>query len=186
MKSSRFSLTVLLVESVAIFCSVLLAFAAEQWREDINERKRTGEALNLIKAELQLNLDELQAVVETRQEMLDTYIQALSTLVDTGSFPADIKNFAIPDITNLAYRLATDSGAVTSVDPQDLLIVARAYEALDNVRANENFLNTRNAQIRYQDGEQYLSGFIYYANRSLLAEPEAIAVVEMAIERLEK
>ena len=185
MKASRFSLTVLLVESVAIFCSVLLAFAAEQWREDINDSKRTREALNLIKAELELNLDELEAVVGTREKMLSNYIEALGTLVDTGTYPTDIEGFTIPDITNLAYQLATDSGAVTSVDPQDLLVIARAYEALDNVRANEQFLNTRNAQIRYQDGEQYLSGFIYYANRSLTAEPEAIAALERAIETLD-
>ena len=163
---------------------MLLAFAAEQWREDINERGRTEEALNLVKAELELNLQELEAVVGTRQNMLDSYIDALGTLVDEGQFPESTPSFIIPDITDIAYQLATDSGAVSGVEASDLLIIARAYEALENVKSNERFLNTRNAQIRYRDGEQYLSGFIYYANRSLIAEPEAIKVVKLAIEAL--
>ena len=38
----------LLVESAAIFFSVLLAFFVEQWREDINEQREAEAILNLV------------------------------------------------------------------------------------------------------------------------------------------
>ena len=77
------------------------------------------------------------------------------------------------------------AGAMTTVAPKDLLVVARAYEALEEVRRNDTFLNARNAQIRFNDGEQYLSGFIYYVNRANNNEPIAIELVREAIETLD-
>ena len=184
MKFSRMSAPVILVESIAIFCSVLLAFAAEQWREDMNERARAEDILVLVRTELEANLSELEALADTRETMLQGYIQALDEFVDTGQFPADLPNLDVPDITVVAYQLAADSGVISGVDPSELIVIARAYEALTAVRANEVFLNNRNAQIRFRDGEQYLSGFIYFANRAMVNEPAAIDAVKAAIETM--
>ena len=74
---------------------------------------------------------------------------------------------------------------MTTVAPEELLVVARAYEALEEVRRNDTFLNERNAQIRFNDGEQYLSGFIYYLNRAIGNEPVAIELIRDAIDMLE-
>ena len=175
----------LLVESAAIFFSVLLAFLVEQWREDINERREAEAILNLVHAELVQNLAELESIVPKRKAMLAGYEKAITELRNGGPFPRELPEFQSPDITSLAYELATDSGAATTVDPEKLLVVARAYEALEEVRRNDTFLNERNAQIRFNDGEQYLSGFIYYINRALGNEPAAIEFVREAIEMLE-
>ncbi len=175
----------LLVESAAIFFSVLLAFFVEQWREDINERREAEAILNLVRAELVQNLAELEAIVPKREAMLAGYQEAIMTLRNEGLFPLDLPDFESPDITSLAYELATDAGAVTTVAPEELLVIARAYEALEEVRRNDTFLNERNAQIRFNDGEQYLSGFIYYINRAIGNEPVAIDLVREAIEMLE-
>ena len=176
----------LLVESAAIFFSVLLAFVVEQWREDRNERLEAEAALNLVRAELVQNLRELEQVVPDRPAMLNSYIEVMNTFQTEGKFPPVLPDFVSPDITSIAYELATDSGAVTTVEPHELLVIARAYESLDTVRRNDTFLNNRNAQIRFNDGEQYLSGFIYYLNRASMNEPEAIEDVRTAIDLLDK
>ena len=64
----------LLVESAAIFFSVLLAFFVEQWREDINEQREAEAILNLVRAELVQNLAELESILPKREaiEMLET------------------------------------------------------------------------------------------------------------------
>ena len=184
MKFSQMSAPVIFGQAVAIFCSVLLAFAAEQWREDMNERARAEDVLTLVKAELTENLAELERVSATRQEMLDAYIAALDGLVDTGVFPRELPDLSVPEITNVAYQLATDSGVLSRIEPEDVIVVARAYQALSSVQDNQVFLNNRNAQIRFRDGEQYISGFIYFSNRALSNEPEAIVAIEAAIAKL--
>ena len=181
----RFNPPRLLIESAAIFFSVLLAFIVEQWREDINERREAEAVLNLVRAELVQNLAELEAVAPKRQDMRLAYEQAIMELRNGGQFPDQLPEFQSPDITSLAYELATEAGIVTTVDPEELLVVARAYEALEEVRRNDTFLNERNAQIRFNDGEQYISGFIYYINRASGNEPIAIELVGEAIAMLD-
>ncbi|MEM8500301.1 MAG: hypothetical protein AAF542_19965 [Pseudomonadota bacterium] len=184
-QKSRLQPTRLLIESAAIFFSVLLAFFVEQWREDINERREAEAILNLVRTELMQNLASLNAVASKREAMLADYQKAIMVLRDEGRFPAQMPNFQSPEITVLAYELATDVGAVTTVAPEELLVVARAYEALEEVRRNDTFLSERNAQVRFNDGEQYLSGFIYYINMAMGNEPAAIEYVRDAIEMLE-
>ncbi len=185
MKAGEFRAGKLLLESAAIFLSVLLAFVVEQWREDRNEAREADAALNLVRAELVQNLAELERVVPLRGEMLQGYLTAMDELQNAGTFPRNLPDFVSPDITSIAYELATDSGAVTTVAPAELLVIARAYEALDSVRRNDIFLNERNAQIRFNDGEQYISGFIYYINRASTNEPVAVTYVREAIELLD-
>jgi hypothetical protein len=168
----------ILVESVAIFLSVLLAFFVEQWRE-------AEAALELVRAELRQNLVELERVAPQRPEMLQDFIDAMSELEETGTFPQNFPRLETPEITTIAYDLATDSGAVTTVPAEELLVIAQAYEALDKVKRNDIFLNERNAQIRFKDAEQYISGFIYYVNRAISNEPAAIEDVKDALELLD-
>jgi hypothetical protein len=175
----------ILVESVAIFLSVLLAFFVEQWREDRNELREAEAALELVRAELRQNLVELERVAPQRPEMLQDFIDAMSELEETGTFPQNFPRLETPEITTIAYDLATDSGAVTTVPAEELLVIAQAYEALDKVKRNDIFLNERNAQIRFKDAEQYISGFIYYVNRAISNEPAAIEDVKDALELLD-
>ncbi len=176
----------LLVESAAIFLSVLLAFFVEEWRDDQREQREADAALNLVRAELTQNLAELESIVPLRPAMLEGYLAGLEQLKNTGSFPADLPDFITPDITSIAYELATDSGAVTTVAAEELLVIAQAYAALSEVSRNDIFLTERNAQIRFNDGEQYLSGFVYYINRASNNEPAAIDQVRRAIAALDE
>ncbi|MEM9384867.1 MAG: hypothetical protein AAGA68_07380 [Pseudomonadota bacterium] len=121
------------------------------------------------------------ALVPTRPRMLEGYIAACGQLQDEGRFPTDLPDFTTPDVTSIAYELATDSGAVTTVAVEELLVIAQAYAAINKVRENDLFLTDRNAQIRYNDGEQYLSGFVYYINRASINEPIAIEAIERAM-----
>lgn len=174
----------LLAESAAIFLSVLLAFFVEQWREDQNELQEAEAAISLVRAELAQNLAELERVAPSRDEQLQVYIEAMGVLQNEGRFPYDLPRLDTPEITTIAYDLATDSGAVTTVSTDDLLLIAKAYEALDRVQGNDDFLQSRNAQIRFGDGEQYISGFIYYVNQASANEPNAIEHVRKALELL--
>lgn len=174
----------LLAESAAIFLSVLLAFFVEQWREDQNELQEAEAAISLVRAELAQNLAELERVAPSRDKQLQVYIEAMGVLQNEGRFPYDLPRLDTPEITTIAYDLATDSGAVTTVSTDELLLIAKAYEALDRVQGNDDFLQSRNAQIRFGDGEQYISGFIYYVNQASANEPNAIEHVRKALELL--
>lgn len=174
----------LLAESAAIFLSVLLAFLVEQWREDQNELQEAEAAISLVRAELAQNLAELERVAPSRDEQLQVYIEAMGVLQNEGRFPYDLPRLDTPEITTIAYDLATDSGAVTTVSTDELLLIAKAYEALVRVQGNDDFLQSRNAQIRFGDGEQYISGFIYYVNQASANEPNAIEHVRKALELL--
>ena len=184
MKLSQISAPVILVESIAIFCSVLLAFAAEQWRQDMNEQAQADAILVLVRTELEENLTELERVSIKREDMLASYIDALDSFQKSGEFPTDMPPIDPPEITNVAYQLATDSGVISRIEPAELIVIAQAYEALASVKGNRAFLSNRNAQIRFGDAEQYLSGFIYFTNQSMANEPAAIVSVKTAIELL--
>ncbi|NNU16624.1 hypothetical protein HK107_09855 [Parvularcula sp. ZS-1/3] len=184
--ASRLQIGKLAAESAAIFFSVILAFAVEEWRSDREEQERAEATMTLVRAELEQNLEELKRVRSGRQGQLDTYIDKLGQLKDTGSFPQTLPRLITPDITDIAYQLGTDSGAVSRFPTDAVLKTALAYEALSTVSGNEDFIDSRNAQVRYRDGEQYLSGFIYYINRAQVAEPEAITAIEEAISELER
>lgn len=158
----------------------------EQWREDQNEAREALAALGLVRAELLQNLDELAALTPTRRTTLEAYQAGIAKLINDDVYPNDLPTVEKPAVTTIAYELATDTGAVTTVAAEDLLIIARAYEALGAVKRNEVSLNERNAQIRYRDGEQYLSGFIYYLNGASGNEPYAIAHIEKAIALLDE
>jgi len=181
MNSKRTRISMILIEAVAIFCSVLLAFAADQWREDLNDRRKAESVMGLVKAELEANLQSLQSVVGTREGGLAAYNDALAELSETQELPNSLPQLQFPEITNIAYRIATDAGVIAEIDPTELLIIAQAYEAIQEVESNRSFLDNRNAQIRYEDDEQFLSGFIYYSNRALVSEPAAINAVGRAL-----
>lgn len=180
--TKRNRISMIAFEAIAIFCSVLLAFAADQWREDANEKSKAIAVLGLVKAELAANLVELESTVGVRDPMLREYLVALNALEESDRFPAELEHPPLPDVTNIAYRIAADSGVIADIDPAELLLIARAYEAIQEVGSNEVFLDNRNAQIRYRDGEQYLSGFIYYSNRAIASEPDAIQSIKDALE----
>ncbi|MEM9172422.1 MAG: hypothetical protein AAGA84_06935, partial [Pseudomonadota bacterium] len=153
-------------------------------RDEYRDREMAAATLTLVKAELQHNLSELERIVPLRQGMLERYIEALDALRNENVFPQNFPDFQSPDITSLAYELAQDSGAVTVVPPEELLVIARAYESLREVSENDDFLDARNAQIRFNDGEQYLSGFIYYVYRAAANEPAAIEDIREALRLL--
>ena len=81
---------------------------------------------------------------------------------------------------------ATTSGAVTAVSAADLLVIAKAYEALEAVKRNDRFLGERNAQIRFNDAEQYISGFIYYVNQAQGNEASAMEQISEALRLLDE
>lgn len=174
----------LVLESAAIFLSVLFAFLVEQWREERNELEEAQAAMELVRAELEHNLSELDRVSQLRRDALEGYLAAMDELKGSGRFSDNLPVLVTPEITTIAYDLATDSGAVTKVATEDLLTVARAYEALESVRRNDVFLAERNAQIRFNDGEQYISGFIYYTYRAIHNEPLAAEHVRNALVQL--
>ncbi|MEO1419933.1 MAG: hypothetical protein AAFU66_03135, partial [Pseudomonadota bacterium] len=76
-----------MLESIAIFLSVLLAFFVEQWREDINEAKDAEVALSLVRAELAQNLAELERIAPSRPELLLAYQEAIQSLIREQQFP---------------------------------------------------------------------------------------------------
>lgn len=165
---------------------MLLAFVVEQWREDMNEAREALAALELVRAELAQNLAELERVAPTRPGMLKAYQEGINTLLKDSIYPQNLPATSPPAITTIAYELATTTGAVTTIEAADLLVIASAYEALDALQRNKLFLENRNAQIRFNDGEQYISGFIYYFNRAMGNEPKAINQVREALALLDE
>ena len=183
MQLSRPSLMLLVVEAAAIFSSVLLAFWVEEWREDRRDIRAMSEALAAIETELTTNLEELERSAAYYVDAMPQTSALVARYEAENVFPApeDIPALQHPVLTTVAYEIVQQNGALSRLDTSDLILIARAYGALHDVDENDASLANRNAQIRYRDGLQYLSGRIFYFSGAMPDVDEAIDAVNAAL-----
>lgn len=182
MSISRQNFILLAVESIAIFLSVLLAFFVEEWRDDRREIRQMHEALAVISEELSANADQINTALPYHRESLPIVTQQVADLAGGGDFPSgDAMRFAnAPVLSTAAYSMAVSTGALERAPTDALIDISFAYQRIAQVERASLSLSERNAQVRYNDGVQYLSGFIYFFASIISAEEAALTAIEEA------
>lgn len=175
-------------EAVAIFASILFAFFVENLREDQRALREMRESVAAITLELQGNREALAAALERHQAALPAMSDLVRDLQETGVFPdyATIPSIGAPELTDIAFSLGRETGALAPLDVEVQLAFARAYRAIEEVDENEDNLGRRNAQVRYNDGLQYLSGQLYYFVSAVENEQTALDRIDAALAALEE
>lgn len=117
-----------LIEFVILFFGVFLAFVSEDFREDLQDRKREAEYLDAISCDLHNELSELQdncVVMEKKlQQMNLLFVAVRKESVSDDSLikfiPAFVYNFLIPSTPNSSYESMKSSGDLRLISDKDL------------------------------------------------------------------
>jgi hypothetical protein len=175
-------------EAVAIFASILFAFFVENLREDQRQVREMRESIAAITLELQSNREELAAAVERHRVALPAMSALVAELQETGVFPdyTSIPGIGAPELTDIAFSLGRETGALAPLEVEVQLALARAYRAIEEVDENEDNLGRRNAQVRDNDGLQYLSGQLYYFVSAIENGETALDRIDAAFAALEE
>ncbi|WP_421790509.1 hypothetical protein [Hyphobacterium sp.] len=188
MSISRQSLLLLTVESVAIFLSVLLAFFVEEWRDDRREIRQMQEALAVISHELQSNAAEIEQTLPFHRESLPIVVEQVEALANGGDFPGpgEIRFANAPVLSTAAYSMAVNTGALERAPTDALIAISLAYQRIGQVDRVSISLAERNAQVRYNDGVRYLSGFVYFYGSIISTEEAALSTIAQARAAIEQ
>ena len=116
----------LLVESVLVVMSVLLALALNAWYDHSQEQEKVRRALRGLHAELVENRKRLQFRVSHHRALLDTF------RTDSLSFrkPLSLRNI---DINTQAWETAQQTGTIGLMDYEVASRVSGAYAEVDNI-----------------------------------------------------
>ncbi|MEF8797187.1 MAG: hypothetical protein V5A22_10595 [Salinivenus sp.] len=134
----------LLVESVLVVLSVLLALALNAWYDHSQEQEKVRRALRGLHAELVDNRKRLQFRVSHHRALLDTF------RTDSLSFrkPLSLRNI---DINTQAWETAQQTGTIGLMDYEVASRVSGAYARIEDVE----FLSRKVFDLLF-DGTTYL------------------------------
>lgn len=120
------------LEAVFVVFGVVLALAANEWRQNVKAEAMADSALESIIAELQAN----QALVQESHDYHTQQAQMLQTKLRSGEMPTmnDFpKGFINPAwVTDTAWEVAKATGVLAEMDYQDLLDLSAAYDRLEH------------------------------------------------------
>jgi hypothetical protein len=121
----------LLLEAAMIFFAVMLALAAEEWRENRDRLELADRALRSVAEELRSNLEELERTGERnagRLEAAGTVLAELEAGQDQGN--ADI-GLEVSLLSTAAWQSAQMSQAVQYLDFDIMRTLSEVYEIQD-------------------------------------------------------
>lgn len=139
----------LLVESVVVVFSILLALAVDEWRRGEATEERVRDSLRSIRAELVDNRETVRANARYHLSLSDT----LFALDNTGTEvpPEDVpsRGWILPaDLVSNAWEVATSTGTAADMPHATAVALARAYQV----------------QERYRESRHVVMGVLYRAS----------------------
>ena len=132
-----------LVESVLIVFSVLVALAVDEWRDERALRSRSREAIAAITAEINANKIAAQNAKDTHQRIHDD----LAALPPDADYKAGL--FQPARLLQTAWVTARDTGSLAPLPLEAVLELSRLYErqaiymALSNEIVTDTFVDLR-------------------------------------------
>ena len=127
----RRKLPELLLEAAMIFFAVMLALAAEEWREKRDRLELADRALRSVVEEMRSNLEELETTGVRNAERLDVANVVLGDL-EEGRDPGDADiGLEVSLLSSAAWHSAQMSQAVQYLDFDVMRKLSEAYEIQD-------------------------------------------------------
>lgn len=116
------------LEAVLIFFAVVLALAAEEWRENRDRLELAERALHAVTEEIRSNIEELERNAPTNLERLESAREVLAELRE-GEQPVDADvGFEISLLSSAAWESARMSQAVQFMDLRVVRELSEVYE----------------------------------------------------------
>lgn len=127
---------------VLVIIGAVLALATEEWRDARHRRSQTDTALTSIRNELKGNVALVTRARERHAFLADTLakLAARGLKPDVAIYSNGMANPA--SVSNTAWQLARESGALNDVPLSALLAIAPAYDAQDRYRSMSDALAT--------------------------------------------
>ena len=117
-----------LIEAGMIFLAVVLALAAEEWRENRDRRELADRALLSIREEIRSNLEELERSAPRNQERLAAATGALEQLeAGVDMLEADV-GLEVSLLSTAAWQSARMSQAIQYMDLETVRELSELYE----------------------------------------------------------
>jgi hypothetical protein len=127
----RRKLPELLLEAAMIFFAVILALAAEEWREDRDRDELADRALRAVIEELRSNRDEIERTGSQNLEGLDAARSVLADL-EAGRDRGEVGiGLEVALLSSAAWQSAQMSQAVQYLDLDVMRRLSEAYEVQD-------------------------------------------------------
>jgi len=127
MRALRVRLGRMLVDVVGVVFAVLVALAADEWRENRELQQRADRAQAAVLAELHANRAELE---RTRASILsaEAGLAEGTHALASGREPVLSLNLEFPDFSDAAWRITLVTDAASRLDFDWLTRIARIYE----------------------------------------------------------
>ncbi len=127
----------LLVEGAMITFAVILGFLVTDWGEDRRERLRSAEALERVRAELRMNLAELERALPYWESMGARFDSVLAVEADVSVWelevPDDWRGLSPPSVRSASWEVARSTRALGQLPFGTVDQAAIAYESLDDL-----------------------------------------------------
>jgi len=131
-----------LVEGVLIVFAVVLGFIANEWREDVADRRAADAAMGRVVAEIEANIAALEDVVGYHEAVVER-IGAQLAAIEAGAAPADgvlfdaviavmDRGVNAPGLSSFAWEHAQQHGRLDTLPYERVAAVARVYEMQGN------------------------------------------------------
>ncbi|MEL6820221.1 MAG: hypothetical protein AAFP70_00570 [Calditrichota bacterium] len=186
----------LLIEILTIVFAVMLAFLAEDWRENRKTQRSVQLSVGAIKQELQTGLASLKDAHEF-QNITMGMIQDFSKANKDNPKP-DFQQLYISlysrkggmwkpaELHRAAWKTAEASGLLKNMDYDTVLMLSKVYGTVDEYHANRQSFSDIQTLIGFQDitNEQFINGFAANLNSIWWLEKRLIRVYEEALQHL--
>jgi|GEM_PF-5914411 len=186
----------LLIEVLTIVFAVMLAFLAEDWRENRKTQRSVQLSIDAIKHELQTGLASIKDAHEF-QGITIGMIQEFRK-ANKGKTNPDYQGLYISiysrkggmwkpaELHHAAWRTAETSGILKNMDYETVLMLSKVYSTVDEYLANRHSFSEIQTLIGFQEvsHQQFISGFAQNLNSVWWLEKRLIKVYEEALEHL--
>jgi hypothetical protein len=129
MSELRSALPKLLMESVLIVFSVLLALGVDEWRETRQTRQRVDQALESFLREVERNRQAVQGIGPYHERLRQHFLQLSRTRVRTVRelHMEGFQGLGTLTLEDAAWRTATATGALAQMDYKTASLLSRIY-----------------------------------------------------------
>jgi hypothetical protein len=144
MSQTRSWLPKVLVESLLIVFSILLALAVDEWREDRQTEKRVAQALESFTGEIQRNRKAVAKVLPYHELLHRHFLElaASGKVRSAKDFMAskDFKGFAPVSYESTVWRTAVATGILTDLDFETASRLSRLYTVQDDYASQQKMV----------------------------------------------
>ncbi len=153
----RLTLRSAFFEAVFVVFGVILALAANEWRQNVNADQRAQEALAGIVAELVTN----QTLIADSQQYHEDQVNKLQGMMGEGKVPtmADYpQGFIKPAwVTDTAWTVAQETGVLAHMDYETVLALSATYESLERYGKQSDMVGQKIYGALFDGGAQSIA-----------------------------